>query len=315
MRAIIAGGAGFLGSHLADALLLREAEVVAVDNFITGSRQNVAHLDGNRSFSLIEHDICEPFDIPGPVDLVLNFASPASPADFVRYPLEVMRVGSHGTENMLEIARRKNAVFLMASTSEVYGDPMESPQTETYRGNVNPIGPRGVYDEAKRFSEALTMAYHRQQGVKTRIARIFNTYGPRMRVDDERAVPSFLSAAMSNEPLLIQGNGKQTRSFCFVSDLVRGILALSDADYVDPVNIGNDDEISVHQLAQTVIEILGSESEIKYIGAAPDDPQCRKPDLSRAAKILNYAPLVNLHEGLTATIEDFRPRLQAPITR
>jgi nucleoside-diphosphate-sugar epimerase len=306
MRAVVTGGAGFLGSHLCRALLERGDEVVAVDNLVTGSLGNVEDLSGRPGFSFQRHDVSTSVDVEGQVDAVLHFASPASPVDFERIPLPILKVGSLGTFNTLGLARAKGARYLLASTSEVYGDPLVHPQPESYWGNVNPIGPRGVYDEAKRFAEAATMAYHRFHGTDVRIVRIFNTYGPRMRPDDGRAVSNFLVQALSGEPLTVYGDGTQTRSFCYVDDEVRGILALLDSDYVGPVNIGNPDEFTILELAKTVLEVTGSSAEITFRPLPTDDPTQRRPDISRARQVLGWEPIVELREGLARTAEWFR---------
>lgn len=308
MRVIIAGGAGFIGSHLCDWYLADGHEVVAIDNLMTGTPYNLVQHDGNPSFELMVHDICEPFDIDGPVDLVLNFASPASPVDYLGHPLKTLRVGSFGTHNMLDLALRKNAAFLLASTSEVYGDPLEHPQRETYFGNVNPIGIRSVYDEAKRYAEAVTMAYHREFDLNTHIVRIFNTYGPRMRLNDGRVVPNFVDQALHGEALTVYGEGSQTRSFQFVSDLVRGVVRLAASDYHLPVNIGNPVEMTIRQFAEIVNKLTDNPAGIAFMpaGRTENDPQTRKPDISRAKSILGWTPAVDLHDGLAQTIEYFQ---------
>jgi len=304
--ALITGGAGFVGSHLADLYLVANYRVICIDNLITGNHDNIAHNLANPDFNFIEADICNGVNITRDIDLVLHFASPASPIDYLRWPLETMRVGSEGTWNILELARQKQARFLMASTSEVYGDPLQNPQDEKYWGNVNPIGPRSVYDESKRFSEALTMAYYRKYGLDTRIARIFNTYGPRMRKDDGRIVPMAIAQALKNEPLTIFGDGRQTRSFCYVSDLIGGIFKLSQADIHEPVNIGNPVECSVLDLADKVIKLCSSSSGIVFDTLPQDDPKLRWPDITRARQMLKWEPQVKLEEGLNMTIEWFR---------
>jgi dTDP-glucose 4,6-dehydratase len=298
--ALVTGGAGFLGSHLCDYLLAEGHRVVCVDNLDTGSLQNIEHVR-NGGFVFVDHDLTEPLFIEDPVDFVFHLASPASPIDYLRLPLHTLKVGSYGTHNMLGLAKFKRARFLIASTSEVYGDPEVHPQPETYWGHVNPIGPRGVYDEAKRYAEALTMAYHRQQGVDTCIARIFNTYGPRMRPHDGRAVPTFMRQALENKPLTVFGDGSQTRSFCYVDDLIRGLVALAKSGEHLPVNIGNPDEMSLLQLAETVIRVTGSESEIVFEALPVDDPQVRQPDITRARQIFGWEPEVPLEEGLRRT--------------
>src|SRR4249919_1311020 len=299
---VVTGGAGFLGSHLCDRLLEQGHQVICVDNLETGSLQNVEHIR-DPAFEFRNIDITEKVDIPEDVDFVYHLASPASPIDYLRLPLHTLKVGSHGTHHMLGVAKYKRARFLLASTSEVYGDPQIHPQKEDYWGHVNPIGPRGVYDEAKRYAEALTMAYHRQQGVDTSIVRIFNTYGARMRPHDGRAIPTFLRQALQDRPITVFGDGGQTRSFCFVSDLIRGIIALAESGHHDPVNIGNPDEFTLLELAQTVIEITGSRSEIVFEALPTDDPQVRQPDITLARDILGWEPEVDLREGLKRTID------------
>ncbi|MCW2924161.1 MAG: NAD-dependent epimerase/dehydratase, partial [Thermoleophilia bacterium] len=306
MRALIAGGGGFIGSHLADLLLARGDEVVAVDHFVTGRPVNVAHLRDHDRFTIVEHDITT--DMPAAVlddhyDAVLDLASPASPLDFATLPLEILAVGSTGTRNLLELAKRDTARFFLASTSEVYGDPLVHPQPENYWGNVNPIGPRGVYDEAKRYAEALTMAYHRQQGVDTCIVRIFNTYGPRMRAFDGRAIPTFVRQAISDQPITIFGDGSQTRSFCYVADLVDGLVRLAESGEHLPVNIGNPNEYTMIELAEAIIEVLDSSSTIVHESLPVDDPQQRKPDIGVARELLGWEPKVSLLEGLRELLE------------
>ena len=308
-RVVVMGGAGFLGSHLCDAILAQGGSVVAVDNLVTGNRRNVAHLQGKPDFELIEHDVTVPFDVPGPVDHVLNFASPASPFDYARLPIETLRVGSLGTEHGLMLARTKNAVFLQASTSEIYGDPTVHPQPESYWGNVNSIGPRSCYDEAKRYGEALVMAYHRAHGVKTRMVRIFNTYGPRMRLEDGRVVPAFVSQALRNEDFTVFGDGTQTRSFCYVDDEVRGILLLAQSDLVEPVNIGNPLEFTMLQFADAIKRLTGATSKIKFTPLPKDDPKQRKPDITRARALLGWEPKIDHEEGLRRTIAWFKTQL------
>jgi dTDP-glucose 4,6-dehydratase len=295
--ALVTGGAGFLGSHLCDYLLAEGDRVICVDNLDTGSLQNIEHLRSD-GFVFINHDLTEPFFIEEPVDVVFHLASPASPIDYLRLPLHTLKVGSYGTHHMLGLAKFKRARFVIASTSEVYGDPEIHPQPETYWGNVNPIGPRGVYDEAKRYAEALTMAYHRQQGVDTAIARIFNTYGPRMRPHDGRAIPTFMRQALENKPLTVFGDGSQTRSFCYVDDLIRGLYLLATCGEHLPVNLGNPDEMSLLELAQTVVRITGSKSEIVFEALPVDDPQVRQPDITRARQVLGWEPEVALEDGL-----------------
>jgi dTDP-glucose 4,6-dehydratase len=298
---LVTGGAGFLGSHLCDTLLDRGHRVICIDNLETGSLQNVEHLRGD-SFLFINHDITDHLQVDEPVDFVYHLASPASPIDYARLPLQTLKVGSYGTHNALGLAKFKRARFLLASTSEVYGDPQVHPQPETYWGNVNPIGPRGVYDEAKRYAEALTMAYHRQQGVDTCIVRIFNTYGPRMRPHDGRAIPTFIKQALADQPLTVFGDGSQTRSFCYVDDLVRGLVALAESNEHLPVNIGNPNEFTLNQLADAVISITCSKSEIVHEALPVDDPQVRQPDITRARQLLGWEPAIELEEGLRRTL-------------
>jgi dTDP-glucose 4,6-dehydratase len=302
-RAVVTGGAGFLGSHLCEHLLERGVDVVCLDNFLTGSPGNVAHLMEHPGFRLVRCDVTDFVHVPGPVDLVLHFASPASPLDYLRMPIETLKVGSLGTLHTLGLAMEKDARYILASTSEVYGDPLQHPQTEEYWGNVNPVGPRGVYDEAKRFSEALTTAYRTSKGVDTGIVRIFNTYGPRMRPDDGRAIPAFIGQALSGRPLTVAGDGSQTRSICYVDDTVRGILAMAFSAHAGPVNIGNPDELSVLRLAQWIAELTGSASEISYIDLPVDDPKVRRPDTTRAQDLLGWRPTVPAEDGLRRTLE------------
>ena len=301
---LVTGGAGFLGSHLCDELLSRGHRVICVDNLETGSLANIEHIRDPDRFRLLHVDIIEPYHVDEPVDFVYHLASPASPIDYLRLPLHTLKVGSYGTHHTLGLAKAKRARFLIASTSEVYGDPHVHPQPETYWGHVNPIGPRGVYDEAKRYAEALTMAYHRQQGVDTAIVRIFNTYGPRMRPHDGRAIPTFLRQALDSRPLTVFGDGSQTRSFCFVSDLIAGIIALAESGHHFPVNIGNPDEFTLLELAETVIEVTGSDSEIVYEALPTDDPQQRRPDITLARELLGWGPRVGLRDGLARTISE-----------
>ncbi len=300
---LVTGGAGFLGSHLCDALLARGNRVICVDNFETGSLANIEHIRDPDKFVHVGVDIIEPYFVDEPVDFVYHLASPASPIDYLRLPLHTLKVGSYGTHHTLGLAKAKRARFLIASTSEVYGDPLEHPQSESYWGHVNPIGPRGVYDEAKRYAEALTMAYHRQQGVDTGIVRIFNTFGARMRPHDGRAIPTFLRQALGNRPITVFGDGSQTRSFCYVSDLIRGIIALAESGHHYPVNIGNPDEFTLLELAEIVKELTGSTAEIVYEALPEDDPKQRKPNISLARELLEWSPEVQLREGLQLTIE------------
>jgi dTDP-glucose 4,6-dehydratase len=309
-RAVVTGGAGFLGSHLADRLLAEGFSVVAVDNLVTGSTDNIAHLQGNRDFKYLQQDIIQPYTVEGPVDYVFNFASPASPVDYLELPLETLLVGSAGTHNTLELARQKGAKFLMASTSEVYGDPNVHPQPEEYFGNVNPHGTRAVYDEAKRYSEAVTFAYRRKFGMDAKIVRIFNTYGPRMRLKDGRVVPAFISQALRGEPLTIFGDGKQTRSFCYVSDLIDGIFKLSQSEQSGPINVGNPVERTMLQFAEEILKATGSKSEITYVPLpTADDPKQRRPDITKARTLLGWEPRVALEEGLKDTIAYFKTKL------
>lgn len=304
-RVLIAGGAGFIGSHLCELFLNKGFELTCVDNFITGSLENIAQLSGKR-LKLIRHDISQPLDMDEPIDYVLNFASPASPVDYMQHPIETMKVGAYGTHNLLELAKDKGAIFFLASTSEVYGDPLIHPQKEDYWGNVNPIGPRAVYDEAKRFAEAMTMAYHRIYKLSTRIVRIFNVFGDRMRPKDGRAIPNFICQALNDEPITVYGDGSQTRSFCFVSDEVEGIYRLLMSDIVEPVNIGNPEEMTVLQLAKKIIELTESKSQIVFKPLPEDDPKVRKPDITKARQLLGWEPKVSLEEGLRETIEYFK---------
>ena len=305
-RAVVSGGAGFIGSHLCEALLNRGTRVLTLDNFITGSPANVKHLEGNPDFELRRQNVNEHIDIEGDVSYVLHFASPASPPQYDANPIHTLKVGTIGTMNMLGLAMAKNATFLLASTSEVYGDPLVHPQPETYWGNVNPIGPRGCYDEAKRCAEAFAMAYHRAHGVDTRIIRIFNTHGPRMQVSDGRAVPNFMAQALRGEPLTVYGDGKQTRSLCYVSDLIRGVLAVLEKGDELPTNLGNPHEVTMIELAETIIRISGSESRIEHRDLPVDDPKQRRPDITRARTLLGWEPHVGLEDGLKRTLEYFR---------
>ena len=310
MRVLITGGAGFVGSHLCDRLLAEGHSVVAMDNLITGSTDNIAHLAGEKRFLFVEHDVTNYIYLAGPVDAVMHLASPASPIDFARIPIQILKVGSLGTHNALGLALAKGARFLLASTSEVYGDPLIHPQPETYWGNVNPIGVRGVYDEAKRFAEAITMAYHRIHGVDTRIIRIFNTYGPRMRLDDGRVVPNFIGQALRGEPITVYGDGSQTRSFCYVSDLVDGMARLLLSDEVEPVNVGNPRETSILTFAETINRLTGNTAGIEFRPLPEDDPKQRQPDITRARELLGWAPQIELEAGLSLAIRDFEARLR-----
>lgn len=307
-RTLVTGGAGFLGSHLCEYLLNQGHEVIAMDNLITGSIDNIAHLH-SESFSFIKYDVTHYVYIEGPLDYILHFASPASPRDYLEFPIQTLKVGSLGTHKALGLAKEKKAVFLLASTSEVYGDPLLHPQPESYWGNVNPVGPRGVYDEAKRFAEALTMAYHRFHRVETRIVRIFNTYGPRMRPEDGRAIPTFIPQALRNEPITVFGDGGQTRSFCYVSDLIEGIYRLLISNIHEPVNIGNPQEMSIIELTKKILKLMGSRSEIVFKPLPVDDPKIRQPDIVRAREWLDWEPRVDLEEGLRNTIEWFQRKI------
>ena len=312
MRVLITGAAGFLGSHLCDRFLRDGHEVVGMDNFITGSPDNIAHLMGAERFRFVRHDVTEFMYVEGALDGVLHFASPASPVDYLELPIQTLKVGSLGTHKALGLAKAKGARFLLASTSEVYGDPQVHPQPESYWGNVNPVGPRGVYDEAKRFAEAMTMAYHRFHGLETRIVRIFNTYGPRMRPSDGRVVSNFIVQALRGDPITIYGDGSQTRSFTFVDDLVEGIYRLFASDRVDPVNIGNPVEFTVRELADVVLEVTGSSSELRFLKLPEDDPKVRRPDITAARSILEWEPHVNLREGLERTLPHFARIVERP---
>ena len=307
---MVSGGAGFLGSHLCQALLARGDQVLCMDNLVTGRETNVGELIRQEGFTFLRHDVSKRVSVDGPVDAVMHLASPASPRDFPEIPIKILKVGSLGTHNLLGLAKAKGARFFLASTSEVYGDPLVHPQVESYWGNVNPLGPRGVYDEAKRFAEAMTMAYHRQHGVDVRIVRIFNTYGPRMRPDDGRVVSNFIVQALTGKPLTVYGDGSQTRSFCYVSDEVRGFLALLDSDYVGPVNIGTPNEFTVLELAKLVVEITGSPSEVSFEPLPEDDPVQRRPDINLAISVLGWRPEVPLREGLARTAEWFAKELR-----
>ena len=307
-RVVITGAAGFIGSHLSETLLDRGYSVVGIDNLLTGATENIAHL-ANRDFTFIKHDVTNYINVEGPVDAVLHWASPASPIDYLELPIPTLKVGALGTHKALGLAKAKNARFVLASTSEVYGDPLEHPQKETYWGNVNPIGPRGVYDEAKRFAEAMTTAYHRYHGLDAKIVRIFNTYGPRMRLKDGRAVPAFMSQALRGEDVTIFGSGTQTRSFCYVSDLVDGVLRLMESNVNDPVNIGNPHEMTIEDIARMIIRLTGSKSRIVYRPLPEDDPKVRQPDITRARTLLGWEPKVGLEEGLLKTLDYFRAKV------
>jgi dTDP-glucose 4,6-dehydratase len=306
MRAVVTGGAGFLGSHLCDRLLAEGWDVLALDNFITGEAANVAHLKENAQFQLEHKDVNQPLEVAGELGYVFHFASPASPPDYLKFPIETLKVGSLGTLHALELALEKNAKFLLASTSECYGDPSVSPQSESYWGNVNPVGPRSVYDEAKRFAEATTMAYHRFHRLDTHIVRIFNTYGPRMRLNDGRALPNFVFQALSGQPITVYGDGQQTRSFCYVSDLIEGIFLLSQSNEHFPTNIGNPKEMTIHEFAQRVLSFFPKAPKIIHEPLPEDDPKQRRPDINKARKLLNWEPRVDLQEGLTITMDFFR---------
>lgn len=311
MRVLITGGAGFLGSHLSDRFIAEDYEVVALDNLITGSTDNIAHLAGNPNFKFIHHDVSNYIFVDGPLDAVLHFASPASPIDYLKYPIQTMKVGALGTHNALGVAKHKGARFLLASTSEVYGDPLVHPQTEDYAGNVDTIGPRGVYDEAKRYAESLTMAYHREHGIETRIVRIFNTYGPRMNLNDGRVVPNFIKQALQEEALTVYGDGSQTRSFCFYSDLVDGIYRLLQSDFSDPVNIGNPSEMTIMQFAHLINQLTDNPAGITVVESAriKGDPQTRQPNIARAKELLDWQPKVELVDGLHETIKYFKQKV------
>jgi dTDP-glucose 4,6-dehydratase len=309
MRIVITGAAGFIGSHLSETLLDRGHAVVGIDNLLTGDLANISHLSG-RDFVFIKHDVTNFIQVDGPVDIVFHWASPASPIDYLEWPIPTLKVGALGTHNALGLAKAKGARFVIASTSEVYGDPLEHPQKESYWGNVNPVGPRGVYDEAKRFAEAITMAYHRYHGVDAKIVRIFNTYGPRMRVRDGRAVPNFIAQALQNEDVTIFGSGEQTRSFCYVTDLVAGIIKLAESSENDPINIGNPHEMSIEEMARLIIKMTGSSSQVVFKELPTDDPKVRRPDITRARTLLHWEPKVPLEQGLTSTIEYFRRKMK-----
>lgn len=304
MKSIVTGGAGFLGSHLCEHLLKKDHEVICIDNLITGTTKNIEHIKSDR-FTYIQHDVTKPIYFGDKIDYIFHFASPASPIDYLELPIQTLKVGALGTYNMLGLAKEQRARFLQASTSEVYGDPLVNPQPESYWGNVNPIGPRGVYDEAKRYAEAITMAYHRYHGIDTRIVRIFNTYGPRMRAKDGRVVPNFINQALNGKDITVYGDGSQTRSFCYVSDLVEGIYRLMISDFCEPLNLGNPEELSVLEFAKIIIGLTGSNSQIIHEALPLDDPKVRRPDITRAKEILGWNPKVGLREGLEKTIEYF----------
>jgi dTDP-glucose 4,6-dehydratase len=306
MRIVVTGGAGFLGSHLCDSLISQGHSVICVDNLITGNTSNIEHLMPHGNLEFVKRNVSNGLKIDGNIDYVLHFASPASPIDYYRFPVETLKVGSMGTLEALNLTRKKKARFLLASTSEVYGDPLQSPQTEDYRGNVSPVGPRSVYDEAKRFAEAITMTYHRLYRIDTKIVRIFNTYGPRMKRDDGRAIPTFITQALSGEPLTIFGDGSQTRSFCYVSDLIEGINRLMLSDFVGPMNLGNPEELTILEIAEKILQITGSSSDTVFKPLPEDDPKQRRPDITKAQKILGWNPMVKLDTGLRETIEWFR---------
>ncbi|MGQ9819052.1 MAG: UDP-glucuronic acid decarboxylase family protein [Candidatus Kapaibacteriales bacterium] len=308
-RVVITGAAGFIGSHLCDRFIAEGDEVIAIDNFITGSSENIEHLFGNPRFKFIYYDITNYTHVPKNVDYVLHFASPASPVAYMTYPIQTLKVGALGTHKMLGLAKEKSARFLLASTSEVYGDPLVHPQKEDYWGNVNPIGVRGVYDEAKRYAEAITMAYHRYHGVQTRIARIFNTYGPRMKPDDGRAIPTFIFQALQNQDVTVFGDGGQTRSICYIDDLVEGIFRLLLSDVVEPINLGNPDEVTILELAELIIKLCNSQSKIVFKELPEDDPKIRQPDISRARELLRWEPKVDRYDGLGRTIDFFRDKV------
>jgi dTDP-glucose 4,6-dehydratase len=312
MRTLITGGGGFIGSHLCDRFLALGHEVVCVDNFITGSLDNLDHLRGHERFRLMPHDISHPLEVAGPIDNVLHFASPASPVDYLRFPIQTLKVGSLGTYHTLGLAKLKKARFLLASTSEVYGDPQVHPQREDYWGHVNPIGVRGVYDEAKRFAEAMTMAYHRAHGVDTRIIRIFNTFGERMRLDDGRVLPNFMGQALRGEPLTVYGDGSQTRSFCYVSDLVEGIVRVLESDHHLPVNLGNPDEVTIREFAEEILALAGRGGRIEYRPLPADDPKVRRPDITLARRLLGWEPRVDRHAGLRRTLDYFHAKVAVP---
>ena len=308
-RILVTGGAGFLGSHLCEYLLNKGHEVICMDNLITGTKDNISDIK-SKKFQFVEHNVSEFINLEGELDYILHFASPASPIDYLKLPIQTLKVGALGTHNALGLAKAKKAVFFLASTSEVYGDPLIHPQPEDYWGNVNPIGPRGVYDEAKRFAEAITMAYHRTHGINTKIIRIFNTFGPRMRINDGRAIPNFLKQALTGKDLTIYGDGSQTRSFCYVSDLVEGIYRLLTSDQNSPINIGNPNEMTIKEMADKILQATNSKSKITYVPLPEDDPKVRQPDITRAKKYLNWEPVVGLGEGLQSTLKYFKEQLQ-----
>ena len=308
-RTLVTGGAGFLGSHLCEYLLNKGHEVVCMDNLITGSKDNISHIKSEQ-FQFVEHNVSEFINLEGELDYILHFASPASPIDYLELSIQTLKVGALGTHNALGLAKEKKAVFFLASTSEVYGDPLIHPQPEDYWGNVNPIGPRGVYDEAKRFAEAITMAYHRTHGINTKIIRIFNTFGPRMRINDGRAIPNFLKQALTGKDLTVYGEGSQTRSFCYVSDLIEGIYRLLTSDQNNPINIGNPNEMTIKEMADKILQATNSESKITYVPLPEDDPKVRQPDITRAKKYLNWEPVVGLDEGLQSTLKYFKEQLR-----
>ena len=308
-RTLVTGGAGFLGSHLCEYLLNKGHEVICMDNLITGTKDNISDIK-SKKFQFVEHNVSEFINLEGELDYILHFASPASPMDYLELPIQTLKVGALGTHNALGLAKAKKAVFFLASTSEVYGDPLIHPQPEDYWGNVNPIGPRGVYDEAKRFAEAITMAYHRTHGINTKIIRIFNTFGPRMRINDGRAIPNFLKQALTGKDLTIYGDGSQTRSFCYVSDLVEGIYRLLTSDQNSPINIGNPNEMTIKEMADKILQATNSKSKITYVPLPEDDPKVRQPDITRAKKYLNWEPVVGLGEGLQSTLKYFKEQLQ-----
>ena len=308
-RTLVTGGAGFLGSHLCEYLLNKGHEVVCMDSLITGSKDNISHIKSEQ-FQFVEHNVSEFINLEGELDYILHFTSPASPIDYLELSIQTLKVGAMGTHNALGLAKEKKAVFFLASTSEVYGDPLIHPQPEDYWGNVNPIGPRGVYDEAKRFAEAITMAYHRVHGINTKIIRIFNTYGPRMRINDGRAIPNFLKQALTGKDLTVYGEGSQTRSFCYVSDLIEGIYRLLTSDQNNPINIGNPNEMTIKEMADKILQATNSESKITYVPLPEDDPKVRQPDITRAKKYLNWEPVVGLDEGLQSTLKYFKEQMR-----